>query len=95
MVRKLPVVFFDKVNAITATMAQQTDYIFTADLQYLFICNRVFGRKTYELIRSLRVSYSGNVVYAWCDTLMTRMNEVDFRINLNQKFSENIKYKFN
>ncbi len=88
-------VFFDKVNAITATTAQQTDYIFTADLQYLFICNRGFGRKTYELIQSLRVSYSGNVVYAWCDTLMTRMNEVYFRINLNQKFSENIKYNFN
>lgn len=83
MVKKLPAVFFDKVNVITATTAQQTDCLFTADLQYPFIYIRAFGRKTYELIRSLRVSYNGDAVYACCDSLMTRMNEVEFRINLN------------
>ncbi|MFY2738301.1 hypothetical protein [Pseudocitrobacter faecalis] len=81
--KKLSAVFFDKVNVITATTAQQTDYLFNADLQYPFIYIRAFGRKTYVLIRSLRVSYSGDAIYAFCDTLMTRMNEVEFRINLN------------
>ncbi|HDZ8013018.1 TPA: hypothetical protein RUS85_003650 [Citrobacter amalonaticus] len=84
VVKKLPVTFFDNVQVITATTAQHIDYLFHADLQYPFIYIQEFGRKTSELIRSLRVSYSGDAIYACRDTLMNRTNEAIFRMNLNQ-----------
>lgn len=84
VVKKLPAAFLDKVNVVTATTRQHMDYLFNTDLQYPLIYIREFGRKTYELIRSLRVSYSSDAIYACCDTLMTRTNETAFRINLDQ-----------
>ena len=84
VVNKLPPAFFDKVNVVTATGSQQPEYLFSADLRYPLIYIRDFGRKTYELVRSLRVSYSGDAVYACEDTLMTRTNEITFVLNMNQ-----------
>lgn len=84
VVNKLPPVFFDKVNVATATGSQQPEYLFSADLRYPLIYIRDFGRKTYELVRSLRVSYSGDAVYACEDTLITRTNEITFVLNMNQ-----------
>lgn len=84
VVNKLPAAFLDKVQVVTATTGQQINYLFEADLQYPLIYIQDFGRKTYELIRSLRVSNSSEALYACCDTLMTRTNEAIFRINLHQ-----------
>ncbi|EAB8210441.1 hypothetical protein FGH87_26160 [Salmonella enterica] len=84
VVNKLPSLFFEKVNVITATASQQPEYLFNADLRYPFIYIQDFGRKTYELVRSLRISYSSDAVYACCDTLMTHTNEANFIINLEQ-----------
>ncbi|EDT2962812.1 hypothetical protein EL09_15190 [Salmonella enterica subsp. enterica] len=84
VVNKLPASFLEQVTVITATTSQQMDYLFNSDLQYPLIYIREFGRKTYELIRSLRVSYSGDAIYACCDTLMSRTNETIFTINLNR-----------
>lgn len=84
VVNKLPAVFLRQVNVVTATTSQHIDYLLNTDLQYPVIYIQNFGRKTYELIRSLRVSDSSNALYACCDTLMTHTNEVSFRINLNQ-----------
>lgn len=84
VVNKLPPPFFDKVNVVTATGSQQPEYLFSADLRYPLIYIRDFGRKTYELVRSLRISYSGDAVYACEDTLMTRTNEITFVLNMNQ-----------
>ncbi|EOF6573149.1 hypothetical protein ACK1H1_003870 [Salmonella enterica] len=84
IIKKLPPLFTEKVNVITATTSQQFDYLFNADLQYPLIYIRDFGRKTYELVRSLRVSYSADALYACCDTLMARTDEASAVINLNQ-----------
>ncbi|WP_176691625.1 hypothetical protein [Superficieibacter electus] len=84
VISKLPAAFPEKIKLVTLTTGQHMDYLFNTALQYPLIYIRDFGRKTYELVRSLRVSYSDNAVYACSDTLMTRMNEVTFRINLNQ-----------
>lgn len=84
MVNKLSAAFFDKVQVVTATTGQQIHYLFEADLQYPIIYIQDFGRKTYELIRSLRVSDSGEALYVCCDTLITRTNETIFRINMHQ-----------
>lgn len=84
VVNKLPVIFLSQVNVVTATTNQHIDYLLNTDLQYPVIYIQNFGRKTYELVRSLRVSDTSDALYACCDTLMTRTNEVSFRINLNQ-----------
>ncbi|EDX3117326.1 hypothetical protein AB1D72_003873 [Salmonella enterica subsp. enterica serovar Carswell] len=83
VIKKLPPLFTETVNVVTATTSQQFEYLFNADLQYPLIYIRDFGRKTYELVRSLRVSHSGDALYACCDTLMTRTSEASFVINLN------------
>ncbi|EAO2687450.1 hypothetical protein E2X65_20360 [Salmonella enterica] len=84
VVNKLPPLFFEKVNVVTATAGQQSEYLFNADLRYPLIYIQDFGRKTYELVRSLRVSHSSDAVYACCDTLTTRTNEAGTIINLEQ-----------
>ncbi|WP_249357591.1 hypothetical protein [Citrobacter sp. wls619] len=84
VVNKLPPLFFEKVNVVTATAGQQSEYLFNADLRYPLIYIQDFGRKTYDLVRSLRVSHSSNAVYACCDTLTTRTNEAATIINLEQ-----------
>lgn len=87
VVKKLPAAFFDKVNVITATVSQQIDYLFSADLHYPLIYIHDFGRKTYELIRSLRVSNSDDAIYACCDTQMPeRMKLFSELICVRQKF---------
>lgn len=83
VVNKFPPAFFDKVNVITATVGEQFEYLFDANLQYPLIYIQDFGRKTYELIRSLRISHSGDAVYCCRDMLMTRTNEIAFITNLD------------
>jgi len=84
VVNKLPPLFFDKVKVVTATAGQQSEYLFNTNLRYPLIYIQDFGRKTYELVRSLRISYSSDAVYACCDTLTTRTNEATTVINLKQ-----------
>lgn len=84
VINKLPEIFLRQVNVVTATTSQHIDYLLNTDLQYPVIYIQNFGRKTYELVRSLRVSDNCDALYACCDTLMTHMNEVSFRINLSQ-----------
>ncbi|EDV9705270.1 hypothetical protein KX61_001007 [Salmonella enterica subsp. enterica] len=84
VVNKLPATFFKQINVITTTTSQHINYLLNTELQYPIIYIQNFGRKTYELVRSLRVSDNSDALYACCDTLMARTNEVSFRINLNQ-----------
>ncbi|EBZ5771630.1 hypothetical protein EC412_04995 [Salmonella enterica subsp. enterica serovar Redlands] len=84
VVNKLPEAFLRQINVVTATTSQHIDYLLNTDLQYPVIYIQNFGRKTYELVRSLRITYGSDALYACCDTLMTRTNEVLFRINLDQ-----------
>lgn len=84
IVNKLPLLFFDKINVFTATACQQPEYLFNANLRYSLIYIQDFGRKTYELVRSLRISCNSDAVYACCDTLTTRTNEAGTIINLEK-----------
>lgn len=84
IVAKLPPAFFNKVNVEIATSGQHLQYLFNTSLDYPVIYIQDFGRKTYELIRSLRVSYSSNAIYACCDQLMTAQNSVSFVIDISK-----------
>ncbi|EIX9725592.1 TPA: hypothetical protein UL576_004046 [Klebsiella pneumoniae] len=84
VVAKLPPAFFEKVNVVTATTGQHLQYLFNTNIEYPAIYVQDFGRKTYELVRSLRASYSDNAIYACCDQLMTPQNSVSFVIDLNK-----------
>ncbi|EAB2656268.1 hypothetical protein EIU44_21830 [Salmonella enterica] len=80
VVSKLPATFFKQINVVTATTSQHIDYLLNTELQYPVIYIQSFGRKTYELVRSLRVSDNSDALYACSDALMTRTNEISFRI---------------
>ena len=88
VVNKLPPLFFEKVNVVTVTVTvtvgQQPEYLFNANLRYPLIYIQDFGRKTYELVRSLRINCNSDAVYACCDTLTTRTNEASTIINLEK-----------
>ncbi|WP_406947042.1 hypothetical protein [Klebsiella variicola] len=56
VVNKLPTHFFEAVNVVTATSGQHLEYLFNTNLKFPIIYIQNFGVKTYELIRSLRVS---------------------------------------
>ncbi|WP_042857922.1 hypothetical protein [Dickeya sp. NCPPB 3274] len=84
VVEKLPSEFFDMIKVVTATSGQHLEYLFKADLEYPIIYIRDFGRKTYELVRSIRISHSENAIYACQDVLMTPQNEVSFVIDLGK-----------
>lgn len=81
---KLPPVFFQKVNVVEATTGQHLQYLFNNPLNYPAIYIKNFGRKTSELIRSLRFSFDENGIYACTDDLMTPQNEVSSIININK-----------
>ncbi len=84
VVVKLPPAFFEQVEVVTATSGQHLQYLFENDIAFPAIYIQNFGRKTSELIRSLRVSHSEDVIYACADDLMTPQNAVSFVIDLKK-----------
>ncbi|WP_081331531.1 hypothetical protein [Raoultella ornithinolytica] len=84
VVNKLPTHFFEAVNVVTATSGQHLEYLFNTNLKFPIIYIQNFGVKTYELIRSLRVSLSGDAIFTCADLLMTTQNEVLFTLDLNK-----------
>lgn len=84
VVAKLPPAFFEKVEVVTATSGQHLQYLFNTSINYPAIYIQDFGRKTYELVRSLRASYSDSAIYACCDQLMTAQNSVSFIVDINK-----------
>ncbi|MDZ0180509.1 hypothetical protein [Klebsiella quasipneumoniae] len=84
VVNKLPGHFFDLVEVVTATSGQHLEYLFNASLQFPLIYIQNFGVKTYELVRSLRVSLSADAIFTCADQLLTRQNEVLYRLDLKK-----------
>lgn len=84
VVAKLPPAFFDMVEVVTATSGEHLQYLFNTKINYPAIYIQDFGRKTSELIRSLRASYSDSAIYACRDELMTAQNSVSFVVDINK-----------
>ncbi|WP_228700885.1 hypothetical protein, partial [Klebsiella pneumoniae] len=84
VVNKLPEHFFDHVEVITATSGQHLEYLFNTELKFPLIYIQNFGVKTYELVRSLRVSLSADAIYTCADQLLTRQNEVLYMLDLKK-----------
>ncbi|PXI44554.1 hypothetical protein [Klebsiella pneumoniae] len=84
VVNKLPEHFFDHVEVITATSGQHLEYLFNTELKFPLIYIHNFGVKTYELVRSLRVSLSADAIYTCADQLLTRQNEVLYMLDLKK-----------